>query len=426
MALKNRISTLCLNIGIALIISVISNGCGHDRNTNASQYFTIDGHLIPDTLTRQFQRELPMSLKFYIEVSGSMNGFFRANRPTDFKSDVWNVLSAFSGLAPQVTILTNDGSQGETLQLETFRTSMNTGTFVSSSSTKVPLMLQTIIDNLNTDNGEAAVLISDMKYSPVGSAAPEVLMSQYSTDISHILGRFGKAISIICATSDYLDKSGKEVTNRSPYYFVILGNQENVAELRNYISLLLKKKGHFVDNIESGFIYGHPEYSFGIPRKCNQLNNEPTFLAYEEPDDIDTCIIKLKIPLENYRWMMADEDVFREAFQVKTTYGSKLEIGNISIETKDVKGAAKDLIREATAIVDLKISNMPTDSEVVKWNLELPVTDYTTMNEFFKDANDENDPTKSFSVLDFLKGIFQGGITTHDMKPNYILITREE
>lgn len=397
-----------------------------DVNTNKDCHFTPDGYLITDTTDVVFKRSLPSAVKFFIEVSGSMNGFFRANKPTQFKSDVWNVLSSFSSLSPNVTLLTNDGSKGATLPLSDFRTNMNTGAFVSSASTKVPLMLQTIIDNLDTEAGEVAVLISDMKYSPVGAAAPSVLMSQYTTDINGIIGKFGKAISIIGATSDYIDKGGNEISQRSPYYFVILGNQENVAEIRNFISLLLKKKSHLVDNIESGFNYGHPEYSFGISNKCYQLNNEPTFLGYEEADDIDTCTIKLKVPLENYRWIMADENIFRNALKVKAIYGSSINVGNIDIDVKDVTGSDKQLNREATATIDLKIFNMATDSEVIEWTIELPVTNYALFNEFFEDANDENDPNKSYSVLDFLTGVFQGGVVTHDMKPNYILVSKND
>lgn len=407
-------------------VGVFMQSCGSNVNTNMNEHFTEDGFLITDSLDTNFNRAMPSSVKFYVEVSGSMNGFFRANKPTQFKSDVWNVLNSFSSLAPNVSILTNDGSQDATLLLGDFRTNMNTGAFISSASTKVPLMLQTIIENLNTDAGEVAVLISDMKYSPVGAAAPSVLMSQYTTDINGIIGRFGKAISIIGATSDYLDKGGNEVCKRSPYYFVILGEQENVAEIRNYISLLLKKKGHLVDNIESGFNYGHPDYSFGISNKCYQFENEPTFIGYEEADDVDTCTIKLKVPLENYRWLMADENIFRDALKVRSLYGSTVNIGKIDIDVKDVTGSDKQLNREATATIDLKIFNMPTDSEVIEWNLELPITNYALFNEFFDEADDENDPNKSYSVLDFLTGIFQGGVVTHDMKPNYILVSKND
>ena len=402
------------------------SSCGGDINTNADPNFDEEGNLIKDSTDVKFERQLPSSVKFFVEVSGSMNGFFRANRSTQFKTDVWNVLSSFSGLAPNVSILTNDCSQGATLSLADFRTQMNTGAFVSSASTRVPTMLQTILNNLNTDAGEVAVLISDMKYSPVGAAAPAVLMSQYTTDINRILGQFGKSISVICATSDYLDKQGNVVANRSPYYYVILGNQENVAEVRNYISLLLKLQGHYVDNIESGFNYGRPEYSFGISKKCYQKDNEPTFLAYEEAEPRDTCTLKLKVPLENYRWIMENKEVFANAFKAKTKYGSNCNISNIDITVNDITGSDKRLNREAYAVVDLTLYNMATDSEVIEWTLDLPTTNYGLMEEFFVGAVDENDPTKSYSVEDFLRGVFQGGLVVHEMKPNYILVSKNQ
>lgn len=408
-----------------LFLASLLIGCGGDVNTINDPRFDSEGYLIEDSLDSSlFVAKLPTKLKFFVEVSGSMNGFFRPNKPTQFKSDLWHVLSYYSAIAPDVCILTNDGNQGVKMSQTQFQTSLNTGAFVSSNSTKVPVMLQTIISNLNVEAGEVAVLVSDLKYSPVGAAAPQVLLTQYSTDVSKIVGDFGKTVSLVCATSDFLDKNGNLVTTRSPYYYFILGNGEQVAEIRNGISALLENRGHFVDNIESGFNYGKPCYSFGIPNKCEQLEDQPTFVAYEDEDETDTCTIQLKVNLENYRWIMAVDKVFKKAFKVKALYGSVVSVGNISIETQNV--TEKKLKRESTAIVDLKISNMAMDSEVLEWTLELPDTDYTMFDEFFEDAINENDPTKSYSVLDFVKGIFQGGVVNKKLEPNYILISKNK
>lgn len=222
-----RCIVFCI-IGLLLL-----QGCDSTINTVKEKHFTDDGHFITDsTDTGFFTPEQPSKVKFYVEVSGSMNGFFRANKPTDFKSDLWHVLSYYSAIAPEVCILTNDGDQGAKMSQSQFQTQMNTGAFVSQASTKVPLMLKSIINNLDADNGEVAVLVSDMKYSPVGAAAPAVLMTQYSTDVSKILGTYGKAVSLICATSDFLDKNGNVATPTSPYYYFIIGNDRQVAEMR--------------------------------------------------------------------------------------------------------------------------------------------------------------------------------------------------
>ena len=404
-------------------MAIILVSCGGGViNTNYNPHFTEQGYLVNDSIGES--TETPLSrIKFYVEVSGSMNGFFRANKPTHFKKDVWEICSYYEPIANDVTILTNRGSEGATFTMNEFQTKMNTGSFVSSASTKVPLMLKSILSVLEPQNGEVAVLISDMKYSPVGSAAPNVLITQYSTDLSRILGKFGKSVSLVCATSDYLDRTGNLITERSPYYFFIMGSSNAVAEVRDGISTLLKTNDRFVDNIESGFDYGVPKYSFGIPNKCFQLDNEPTFIQYEESDGIDTCTVKLKVDLKPYRWLLTDKKYFEEAFKVKSLYGSEVIVGDIKIEVKNITD--KKLKRTAEAIVELKLPNIATESEVLEWTLQLPDTDYTLFGEFCG-STDENDCTKSYSIEAFMKGMFYGGIVNETLKPNYILISKND
>jgi hypothetical protein len=110
---------------------------------------------------------------------------------------------------------------------------MNTGAFVSNSSTQVPKMLESIYNDFDPKAGEVAILISDMKYSPVGSKAPKVLLEQYSTDISSKIGNYHYPVCLISATSNYLDKSGTEIETESPYYYFLIGPAECLAYLRN-------------------------------------------------------------------------------------------------------------------------------------------------------------------------------------------------
>ena len=412
----------CKLLSVVMAITFVSCG-GGVINTNYNPHFTEQGYFVKDSIGESSETSLSR-IKFYVEVSGSMNGFFRANKPTMFKKDVWEICSYYEPIANNISILTNSGSEGATFTINEFQTKMNTGAFVSSASTKVPLMLKSILSTLDAENGEVAVLISDMKYSPVGSAAPNVLITQYSTDISRILGKFGKSVSLVCATSDYLDRTGNVITERSPYYFFIMGNSNAVAEVRDGISTLLKANDRFVDNIESGFDYGAPKYSFGIPNKCFQLDdNEPTFIQYEESDGIDTCTVKLKVDLKPYRWLMTDKKYFMEAFKVKALYDSKVEIGDVNIEVQNITD--KKLQRTAVATIELKLPYIATESEVLEWTLQLPDTDYTLFGEFCG-STDENDCTKSYSIEAFMKGIFYGGIVNKTLKPNYILISKND
>ncbi len=415
--------TLFLSIILVSGIAFFTFFSCTNYNSVVDPHFDSDGTYLIVNDSNMFTPESPTRIRFFVEVSGSMNGFFRANIPTDFKTDVWAVASYFSGLIPAVDILTNDGNIGKQIPLQQFQTAMNTGSFVSSASTQTPIMLQSMIKSLETDTGEVAVLVSDMKYSPVGAAAPDVLLSQYSTDVCSILRQYGKAICVIAATSDYRDKSGKVVTPKSPYYYVIIGNDRHVAFMRNAISILIDNSKHFVDNIESGFNYGQPHYEFGVPLNCYQQGNEPTFIGYDTNVN-DTATIRLKLDIANYRWLIADEDYLREALKIRALYGSKVELGNIQFNVKNIIG--KELKRTAVATINLKVYNMlANDADVIEWTLEMPESDTSRFTPFFG-AISETDVTKSYSVDEFLKGIFYDGVINKSIKSNYILISKQQ
>ena len=414
--------TVTFSLLLTGVVTLLAFSSCKDINTTPDPHFEADGTFITDSLDSvKFAPEPPRKIKFFVEVSGSMNGFFRANRPTEFKADVWQILTYYSSLIPEVTTLTNEGDMGSSVSLQNFQTMMNTGAFESAASTKVPVMLQSIINNLNTEAGEVAVLVSDMKYSPVGAAAPDVLMTQYSSDISRILGLSQKAVCLVGATSNYLDRAGNVMCDKSPYYFLIIGDGRQVADIRNGISTMLDNNKHFIDNIESGFSYGAPTYSFGIPDNCFQMDDEnPTFCGYD-PSESDTCTIKLKINLENYRWIVATKQYLDSAFQCKALYGSNVKVGKIDFDIQNITD--KELKRKAIATVELKVFNFAMDSEVIEWTLMLPDTDYTLFAPYFG-ATAESDVTKSYSVDNFVKGIFYGGVVNKTLKPNYILISK--
>lgn len=404
---------------VVLLFSLLS--CS-DINPVDIRHFTKEGVIIPDSDSIKIFKMLPPGkIKYYVEKSGSMNGFFRPNKPTDFKADVWQIMSYFSGIQSDITIFENDGKSGKKETLATFKTQMNTGSFVSSASTQVPTMLNSIMDDFNPERGEVAILISDMKYDPVGAAAPDVLMTQYSSDISKVVGEYNNAVCLVGATSSYLDKAGIEITNKSPYYFFIIGRDEYVAYIRNSISTLLINNEHFIDNIESGFNYGSLTYSFGMPDNCWQMDNEnPTFVGYD-PSESDTCTISLRVSLENYRWATVDSTCFTNGFKVKTLYGSGVKVDNIKYDIKNITG--KELKREATATVELKVFNMPMEADVIEWTLELPDLDITKFAPYMN-AVSPNEVDKTYSLEDFIKGIFYGGVVNKSLKPNYILISK--
>ena len=65
-------------------VTLLLSSCSNPVNTVYDSHFTEDGYCL-DSLKENFVAEAPRALGFYVEVSGSMNGFFRSNKATRFK-----------------------------------------------------------------------------------------------------------------------------------------------------------------------------------------------------------------------------------------------------------------------------------------------------------------------------------------------------
>lgn len=391
-------------------------------NTVQDPSFDKFGYYI-DSLKPTFEAKAPKALGFFAEVSGSMNGFFRSNRATQFKKDIWSIVSNFGN--QEVFILSNSGTIAGQNSIADFRRSMNSGAYISNQETLVPTMIQSILDNLDYNNGEVGVLISDMKYSPERQKDVQVLLTQYQTDVRNVIGKYSDiAVCIICATSDYLASNGAIAESESPYYYVIFGKDECVAYMRNRIATILEDNGSYKESIEMGFDYKSPSYSFGIPKNALQLGTEPTFIGYDV-NFSDTCTVKLKLDLSDYRWTIADESVLRNLLNVKAIYGSNVSVGDIKVEVDN--HYQKEFLRKATAIFDLKVYDMyAAKSDVIEWSLNHPEYQESQWFSNVISANSERDLSGSFSMDKFIGGCFNAIQNHWDSTPNKILISKSK
>lgn len=385
-------------------------------NSNYDSHFYENGYAIRDSSKTVFNAEYPQRIGFFMETSGSMNGFFRANKTTDFKRDVWSIVSNFGNNG--VHIFTDSGKNTRQIPGSDFQSKLNSGAFVSPESTKVPVMLETIFNGFDLGNGAVAVLISDMKYSPAGNSSSAVLQSQYATDIRNIVGKQKNiAFSLIGAYSDYVGT--KTNVEQSPYYYLIIGEDKYLPKVRNAIITILGDR--YIEDVEVGFDYGSPSYSFGIPENAIQLEDEPTFVGF---DSADTCKISLKLDLSDCRWCIAEENVLRSNISVSSVYGSKVEVGNIEMNVTNQY--QKQLERKAVADVELIVCDMLTDSDVIEWTLSYPDKLFTQEFTNIISATRENDLTGSFSVNSFISGLFAAEQNHWDETPNYILVSKQQ
>ena len=121
---------------------------------------------------------------------------------------------------------------------------------------------------------------------------------------------------------------------------------------------------------------------------------------------------------------MADDSMFKKCFSIKSIYGSTVNIKNIEIDVDNFD--RKELKRKAIALVDIQVSNMQTEAEVLEWFIDTSSidSDYTEFAPYLNAAN-ENDRTGTYSMKDFIKGLFQGGVLNKvSDKHNYILISK--
>ena len=413
--MKKFFHKLC-DFALALLALMTMSACCGGLNTLNDPHFTEEGTLIKKPSFAKL--DYNSDIHFYIESSGSMNGFFRAGQPTSFKQDVYEIMSYYSPVTKDVNIMTNSGGVAGQLSLGQFQTAMNTGALECNASTQVPVMLRNIVSRLKKN--DVAVLISDMKYSPVGSAAPAVLLTQYAAEVARIAGNSKKAYSLICAISDYINKEGRVVTNESPYYYLVIGEQDKVSAVRDGIAIMLQRQKRFVDNLETGYKYASCPYDFGVPKNVVRLEKQPTFYGYGEA--VDECVIPLKLKLESYRWLMSNKDTLKQCFTCKTKYGSTVSIESFDVE--ECNNVNLELKRSAVATIKIKVSNMPSDMEVLEWNINIPYAKSTTMGKFLDDSKGENDVTTSYSLTSFIRGIGQGEVVNYQPKPNYILISK--
>lgn len=424
MSITRSVKPLFLLLSALIVISSFT-ACskGRDKKINliGSPYFTSDGCLKTDSTIVHYKEEPCSRLKLYVESSGSMNGFFRPNKATQFKEDVWCIFSDFDKFTNEVTAI--DGTRTRNFNLQNFKTVMSSGQLNSPNSTMVPDMLRHIINNLRINDGEAAVLVSDMKYDPVGNQAMNVLLSLYDTDIRNLVMNTIAAFALVAATSNYLDRSGREVEPKSPYYYLIIGKPQQVTWLKNCISTLLNDNGHYVDAIEYGFDYGSPIYELGKVTNGRKKKNAPTIYRVDRKSKNfkGACVVDIELDITAYPWCMENEEVLRNALQFNTIARSEVTIESVKYEIDN--HADQSLKRCAKAIITVLISKLPKKGDLIEWNVIVPEGVISTTFKSFMGASSANILNQSFSIENFISGMSAGKANYYSKTPNRILIS---
>lgn len=411
---------------LAVLISFAS--CGRQVNSIQDPNFDEDGAPL-DTAISLFTPRSPDAVKLYVETSGSMNGFFAANQANNFKKTVWSV---FSGLARStdgnVYTMSNGGDIDAPISLNEFRNNMNAGTFITNTSTHIPAMLHNIISNIDTTKNEVAVLVSDMKFSPMGkAAAPELL--QYQEQIRNVVGLHPDvSLAFVCAQSEFMSRNGKVIEANSPYYFIIVGKSENVAQVRNEIARWCEATQSYVESGDMAMNYKTPSYSIEEVKNGVLSDVYPrNLITVFDPAISDTCSFVVRVDMNSYPWSAVDADILKDCFEAKATYGSSVDVELLTgdehlVDNHAYKG---DFKRKSYADYLVKVYNVAMDDEVVEWTFTNRPFDARYLMNFNNiiSATEENDPAGSFSFNKFIEGCFNARLNTFNEQPVRILIS---
>lgn len=400
-----------------LLSSFVS--CNGSVNSLESKYFTEDGVCVEHV--KSFVSKAPSNIKFYMEVSGSMNGFLRSNQATHFKHDVWSIVTDFVSINGSVNVFAQQGEDAISIPVNDFRSGMNCGSFVSSASTVVPDMISNVLKDVDIKASEVGVLISDLKYDPVGYSAQNVLLLQYSTDIRNIMMLHpNTAVCLIVAKSEYLDKNGGILTQDSPYYYLLFGNKSNVVFMRNFIATLLKGNNTYVDEIEWGIDYLTPSVKVSDEDYLTEIDPDKSYGDFDEE-----CTITLDIDITNFPWFFENKDTLANRLSISSEGGTEaiVKAKNITYEISYDDG--KQLKRTAIAKVPIYIKNMYEDSDVFEIAINIPeiqVPNTRFLRYLYSD--NVNDVTTSYSVEGLLNGFYSSMERFKKSHPIHLLISK--
>lgn len=426
--MNKHISQIITSVVTLSVILISATSCGRDVNSIGDENFDADG-APKDTTMQLFTTQDPESVKLYVETSGSMNGFFSANQANNFKKTVWSVFSGLAAISDgNVYPMSNGGEIENPVSLSAFRNNMNAGSFVSNSSTHIPDMINNIIANIDTTKNEVAVLVSDMKYSPMGkSAAPELI--QYQEQIRNIMGHHPDvSLAFVCAKSEYLGSNGAMIQPDSPYYYIIIGKSENVAAIRNDIARWCEATDSYIESGDLAMNYKTPSYTITDVKNGVLSDDYPkNLITVYDREVSDTCSFILRIDMNAYPWRAVYADSLETCLKATTKYGSSISVSLLKEAEHLVDNHAYQGQFERRSYADYQVivSNMPMDDEVVEWTFTNKPFDAHYPANFLMMINSEqeNDFAGSFSFNKFIEGCFNARSNRFNENPVRILVS---
>lgn len=254
-----------------------------DEAGEADQVIQNNGCLL--TTDKPVEVIADVKVNLFIETSGSMSGFMSA-KGTDFQKEIWAVAEELDSRAKKGFDIFQIRSKTEPLRkisIGDFRKPLNTGGFVSTKSTDIPEMLDSIFSRAG--KGTVSVLVSDLIFSPENGNQAQ--LGQITTDIrKRFVG--GQRTSVLLQLASDFHNGGTVAA--SPYYIWIIGETKSVKAVSASVKKVLETK---VNQVDFDIALSVPKYSIlpsisqvtnAFPIACSKDGGYYTYKEYTEDD----------------------------------------------------------------------------------------------------------------------------------------------
>lgn len=277
------------------------------------------------------------------------------------------------------------------VDITSFRDNLNAGKLLYDDNTSIPQMVNGIVSQIDTTVGMVAVLITDMKYSPIGNKAPQALMAQYATDISHIFTNNNLAVSLICAVSDY--KTNRHSCDKSPYYYLVIGNPRLVPLVRNEIVGILKSSDTYIEEVEKNVDYGDKLLALHMKAKgVMPLDKDNLVYGGYDKKVADTIAITLGLDLSPYPHFLWNKETLTSYLSVDASGLAHCFISDV--ETSD------NVALITLNVCKFKEKNQSITISLGGYNPSMP----REIVQYYG-AERESDCSKTLSINQFIRGI---------------------
>jgi len=329
-----------------------------------------------DTLHKPLAATHLKQINFFLETSGSMEGYMPANAKTttDFQVLIPDILSRSQGDYPTnlYTIFDSRSKFTKENVNDVITNVIPKGNFKWSGNTYVPVMLDSVQRYL--DSNKVNIFISDCIYSPVSTNVK--MTAQTIAEIREVVRPAAKtyATAIYMVKSTYFPKKGETVN--SPYYLVMQGKQENLLVVEKMIQESLRTFHQDFEEIQFGDKYQLPYYSV-LPYSQTTQNfvgsKNPKTNTYTSLQDIETDVTPkigfwVAIDLTSLPTFARTTDYLDSNLTATISKGTvkilKVAYKADKLNTDDSKFADK-----CDAFVQLSVEDMPEDMAIVSLSL---------------------------------------------------------